>query len=164
MKLERKKAKPIDLRAGSTAIPVVDRSKIDLLEKLDMNAAHYGDADAAEAAETIRTQHATIARLQREAEGLTRERNEARRVQSTRDKLAFPLPSDGHTHGSEPGMTLREYFAAKAFPALIQSLAMRYTETGYSDESAVNHAARYAAHAADALIEHLSHPDSETQR
>ena len=27
---------------------------------------------------------------------------------------AFPIPSDGHTHGTEGGMTLRDYFAAKA--------------------------------------------------
>ena len=26
---------------------------------------------------------------------------------------ALPVVSDGHTHGTEPGMTLRDYFAAE---------------------------------------------------
>lgn len=31
---------------------------------------------------------------------------------------AFPMPSDGETHGQEHGMTLRDYLAAKAMQGL----------------------------------------------
>lgn len=35
---------------------------------------------------------------------------------------AFPVVSDGRTHGTEPGMTLRDYFAAKAMQGIVSSI------------------------------------------
>ena len=37
------------------------------------------------------------------------------------DKTAFPIVADSLTYICDPGMTLRDYFAAKAMQAIIQS-------------------------------------------
>lgn len=48
---------------------------------------------------------------------------------------AFPIPS-GPFHGEYPGMTLRDYFAAKAMQALI--------DKGFGDKSSAREAYKYA--------------------
>jgi hypothetical protein len=73
---------------------------------------------------------------------------------------AFPLIEYCHDNpGSiaeiHHGMSLRDYFAAAALPAIISGLMLRWQEPGYSDISALIEASRLAYDAADAIL-HIS--------
>lgn len=68
--------------------------------------------------------------------------------QSPATKLAFPLQSDGHTHGSEPGMTLREWYAGLAMQGILACDRHKMEHAGIAAED--------AAAAADALIAELA--------
>lgn len=64
---------------------------------------------------------------------------------------AFPNPKMGEAHFGDasayPGMTLRDYFAAKAMQTLIAGEILRYTESACDE-----HCAHYAYKFADAMI------------
>lgn len=61
---------------------------------------------------------------------------------------AFPRPASEHGHGGhyeQDGMTLRDYFAAKAMQAIIEADGIQYT-------SATEAHAKWAYDQADAMI------------
>ncbi len=58
---------------------------------------------------------------------------------------AFPIPSDGHTHGTEGGMTLRDYFAARALSGYLSDPTWR-------EDIDMDRTARFAYCMADAMI------------
>lgn len=65
---------------------------------------------------------------------------------------AFPIPSDGRTHGTEIGMSLRDYFAAKAMAAKIQAWG-HHTHTDRNEfERCDRHVAERAYAVADAML------------
>lgn len=63
---------------------------------------------------------------------------------------AFPIPSDGVQHGTCPGMTLRDYFAAKALGAV--ALRAWEDEAGQIPPDIFDRWAVAAYKAADAML------------
>ena len=68
---------------------------------------------------------------------------------------AFPIPSDGRTHGTEGGMSLRAYFAGQALPAVIRQC---YEDARPPNVSQAELFAHIACECADALIAELNKP------
>lgn len=62
---------------------------------------------------------------------------------------AFPIPSDGHTHGTESGMSLRDAMAIAALPAVIRCCA---ADNRLANETQNQLFARKAFNIADAMI------------
>jgi hypothetical protein len=74
-----------------------------------------------------------------------------------RDESGYAFPhqeinAQSATESITRGMTLRDYFAAKAMQAWIQALSLRHKEPGYTDEGAINEAVRLSDLTADAMI------------
>ena len=63
---------------------------------------------------------------------------------------AFPIPSDGHTHGTEGGMTLRDYLAAKAMQAFIIRGFSGQRDMGSAEYDET--VSRFAYESADAML------------
>ena len=48
---------------------------------------------------------------------------------------AFPRPHSGKTHFAQEGMTLRDYFAAKAMQGMLSEPSLRATPEEFASES-----------------------------
>ncbi|WP_234103698.1 hypothetical protein [Citrobacter portucalensis] len=65
-----------------------------------------------------------------------------------KQELAFPFTPTQDRHSSTPGMTLRDYFAAKAMQAMISNPSIIDNDS----DGAVNYAASAAYKFADAML------------
>ena len=64
-------------------------------------------------------------------------------------------------NSSVPGMTLRDYFAAKAMQGIIPGLMLRHGQPGYSDGDMIAESVALSIDAADCMIAMLKERDKE---
>jgi hypothetical protein len=65
---------------------------------------------------------------------------------------AFPRPFSGTTQYAQEGMTLRDYFAAKAMPATMAEFEDGWKQHAYESETFLQWAAERAYAMADAML------------